>query len=1062
MSRVSPPHAERVTPPTSAEQRHPHTPEAPVSDLATHPLDARSARRDPRPLAALAAALVLACAGATVHAAPLPVGGGIVPGQPIRAVGSAVVNFSELARREALGQGVRPPVRPLLLPELEEDGEPGANSFGPPAAAPLLTPATPQAVMLASPSPDISYMGLDDIPMVDSSYIVIPPDVDGGVGPTRLFEGLNNNYRVIDKSTGATISTVGTATFWAPTGAALNVLTDPRIVYDPYNNVWIAEMQTFQSSADILVGVSQTSDPAGAWYLYRFNTGVSIDFPNLGFNKNWIVVSINRYSSGGTFQRGITLIVNYPQARAGVGTGTIVTQAANTHFCSAPCATFSSTSDTEYVVTHLSSSSATYTLDAITGTPSAPVYTAGGSLTRTGGGWAQPSGNLLPQSAPVSGSSACGSTPCPIETQDSQVRSAPVFRGGSIWYTQTIGLPASGLTHTAVQWTRITTPGGAFVEGGRIEDATATSSNGGLWYAYPHIAVNATGDFMFGFSQFSSAQHPSAGYAMHLAADGAGTLRDPLVYHAGEDYYHKTFSTTTGRNRWGDFSTCSVDPDDSRLWTVEEYAKARHSTDDGNTGSNGSRWSTWWASVGGTAPVVPTVTIDPGPSLPEGNSGTTPFDFTVRLSAATTQPVTVQYQTVDGTATVANNDYQPLNTSLTIPAGATTGTITVSVVGDTLCEPDETFGVSLTSATNGTLGSTVSSTGTILNDDSKTIAASAGTGGTISPTGLLTVGCFGSQSFSITPSTGYQVADVLVDGVSVGAVTSYGFTNVTTSHSIAASFAANVYTLALTSLGTGSLTKSPNQASYPYGTIVQLTATPGTGFAFSGWSGDASGSTDPLDVTMDANKSVTATFADTAAPAVTVLAPNGGEALVQNTVENLQWSAFDNHVVARLTLRLSRTGSGGPFDTLADNVPNTGTYAWTVTGPFTTDAFFQVVARDSAGNAGADTSNAAFAINSTTGVDDAPVTTLELAPVAPNPVRGPGVVAFALPERMRVQLGVLDVQGREVAVLADGEMGPGRYRQAWHLDAASRGSGLYFLRLRAGGRTLVQRVVVIE
>src|SRR5207249_450899 len=234
---------------------------------------------------------------------------------------------------------------------------------------------------------------------------------------------------------------------------------------------------------------------------------------------------------------------NYPQARAGAGAGIIFTQASGSHFCSAPCVTYSAAADTEYVVTHLNSAGATYTLDTITGTPAAPVYTAGGSQTRPGGGWTQPSGNLLPQSAPNSGASACGVTPCGIETQDSQIRSAPVFRGGSIWYTQTIGASGGGLAHTAVQWTRLTTPGGAVVEGGRLEDATATATNGGKWYAYPHIAVNAGGDLLVGFSQFSSAQHPSAGYAMHLAGDGAGTLRDALIYHAGEDYYHKTCST---------------------------------------------------------------------------------------------------------------------------------------------------------------------------------------------------------------------------------------------------------------------------------------------------------------------------------------------------------------------------------------------------------------------------------------------------------------------------------------------------------------------------------------
>src|SRR5439155_10597400 len=251
-----------------------------------------------------------------------------------------------------------------LFPEFDDEGgEPGAIPGEPIAPGPPpVSPFAPQAPLLASPSPTQSFIGLNDIPMVDSSYIVVPPDVEGAVGRTRILEGLNNNYRVLDKATGATISTVGTATFWAPTGASLNSLTDPRTFYDPYNDRWLAAMQTFASSADILVGVSQTADPAGAWNLYRFNTGASIDFPVVGFDKNWIVVAINRYSAGGTFQRGITLVVNYPQARAGAGAGIIFTQASGSHFCSAPCVTYSAAADTEYVVTHLSSAGATYML----------------------------------------------------------------------------------------------------------------------------------------------------------------------------------------------------------------------------------------------------------------------------------------------------------------------------------------------------------------------------------------------------------------------------------------------------------------------------------------------------------------------------------------------------------------------------------------------------------------------------------------------------------------------------------------------------------------------------
>jgi hypothetical protein len=63
------------------------------------------------------------------------------------------------------------------------------------------------------------------------------------------------------------------------------------------------------------------------------------------------------------------------------------------------------------------------------------------------------------------------------------------------------------------------------------------------------------------------------------------------------------------------------------------------------------------------------------------------------------------------------------------------------------------------------------------------IIASAGLGGSIAPFGVVTVDYGENQTFNITPNRGYRIANVLVDGTSVGAVSTYTFTNVTTDHS---------------------------------------------------------------------------------------------------------------------------------------------------------------------------------------------------------------------------------------------------------------------------------------
>ena len=68
------------------------------------------------------------------------------------------------------------------------------------------------------------------------------------------------------------------------------------------------------------------------------------------------------------------------------------------------------------------------------------------------------------------------------------------------------------------------------------------------------------------------------------------------------------------------------------------------------------------------------------------------------------------------------------------------------------------------------------------------IVSSAGAGGSISPLGNTSVACGGSQTYTISTDACHTIADVLVDGGSVGAVTSYTFTNVVANHTISASF----------------------------------------------------------------------------------------------------------------------------------------------------------------------------------------------------------------------------------------------------------------------------------
>ena len=124
-------------------------------------------------------------------------------------------------------------------------------------------------------------------------------------------------------------------------------------------------------------------------------------------------------------------------------------------------------------------------------------------------------------------------------------------------------------------------------------------------------------------------------------------------------------------------------------------------------------------SAAGPGDTVPVISAD-ALRVVEGTSGITNALITVRLSAATTKAVTVQYVTADGSARTSS-DYTRTTGLLTFAAGETSKTITIPVTGDTLTETDETFSLRFSAPVNATIGTSVAVV-TILNDDAAALA----------------------------------------------------------------------------------------------------------------------------------------------------------------------------------------------------------------------------------------------------------------------------------------------------------------------------------------------------
>jgi hypothetical protein len=163
----------------------------------------------------------------------------------------------------------------------------------------------------------------------------------------------------------------------------------------------------------------------------------------------------------------------------------------------------------------------------------------------------------------------------------------------------------------------------------------------------------------------------------------------------------------------------------------------------------------------------------------EGNGGNQTVTVTANLSSATTTAVTVP-TTYSGTAT-SGTDYIAATTSITIAAGATSGTASFSVVGDSTVESNETVVLTMGTPTGATLGANTSYTHTITNDDVPSISFT-----TIS--GAANEGHSGNQAVNVTANLSSATTAAVTVPITYGGTATSGadYSAATTSIMIAA------------------------------------------------------------------------------------------------------------------------------------------------------------------------------------------------------------------------------------------------------------------------------------
>lgn len=251
--------------------------------------------------------------------------------------------------------------------------------------------------------------------------------------------------------------------------------------------------------------------------------------------------------------------------------------------------------------------------------------------------------------------------------------------------------------------------------------------------------------------------HPKSG-AYTVGTDAA--LSVAASVGDGGNLSYQWYSNTTNSNAGGTeingATSSSYTPPTSTAGTTYYYCVVTNT----NNSATGAKTATAVSNtaeikVSPAAPTEYTITFD-------GNGGTSPAAQTTAGRKLTSLP----------TSTQSGYSFN--------------GWYTAKTGGDKIT-PDTVFSASVTVYAQWTKNSEGGGDGP--GYDYFTITASAGAGGSISPSGSVSVRAGESQSFAITPESGYRISDVLADGRSMGAVSTYTFDNVNAGHTIEAVFA---------------------------------------------------------------------------------------------------------------------------------------------------------------------------------------------------------------------------------------------------------------------------------
>ena len=442
---------------------------------------------------------------------------------------------------------------------------------------------------VVSPEPDAATQDLQEIQMVGTTNKLnfdgvfdrdhdAPPDTNASVGSTQVVETVNTSYQVFNKSTGASvfgpaeISSIFTNVPGACGLGSRGFYSDPVVEYDKAAGRWLvtilASPDRFNTGVEC-IAVSATSNATGSYHRYAFSFGTNNlnDYPKFGVWPDAYYASYNMFNAFTGFSGARVCAYQRSAMVAGLTAISICFQrsVASGDFSFLPSdldgSGIGSAGEPNFFVELGETCSTTCNLLDLFKfhvnftTPSLSTFTGPKALTV------------------ASFTLACGGLTCIPQTGTTQqldsLGDRLMFRLAYRNFTGTGAHESLVATHSVrtstaasgVRWYEIRNPNGTPIV---FQQGTVASGSTALWMG--SIGMDKDGDIAVGFSESSSSIHPKIAYTGRVPSDPSGTMESINVVFSGAG------SQTGGLNRWGDYTSISIDPsDDCTFWYANEY-----------------------------------------------------------------------------------------------------------------------------------------------------------------------------------------------------------------------------------------------------------------------------------------------------------------------------------------------------------------------------------------------------------------------------------------------------------------------------------------------------------